>query len=350
MEPDFNQQLDDEIKSYVISKRQGGFGVSQADIYKTGYTRIVAFAFHIPDTSGKVKKFSLTLRRYSRPNFSKPLSLKEEYDSETGRLIDNKFKVDLESKKSGDAVKNLTEFLNAQFKNIGVTLNDNKVVIDNPVSVDIDKLIKNATLNKKETLSIKSKISLLNDYKVFLEDSLTQNETHIQNWLDEDNGKYRKQRCLIFGLEYTDHKREGELQRKRFDILTRSSIDLNEYTLIELKSPSADVFDITEEQNKNGGSSTTYALSEELARAIPQILQYRKRFEAALGDNDDLQRLGVAPGKVFKCLIVIGQRESHAIWKSHYDELRRSLASGLEILTYTDLINKLSVTLKNLED
>jgi hypothetical protein len=348
MSVDFDKQLDDEIKSYVINKRRGGFGVSQTDIYSTGYSRIVAFALHIPNSQGEIKKIALTIRKYARPNYSSQYELKDEYDSERGSKL-NEFKIDLESKSSGDSVRNLAEFLNAQYKNIGIKLNDNKVVIDNPENIDIDGLIKSATINKKELISNKSKISLLREYKSFLVNSLVQNEKYVQDWLDEDGGRYRKQRCLIFGLEYTDHIREGELQRKRFDVLARSSIDLNEYTLIELKSPSCEVFSVYEEQNKNGGKSTKYSLSDDLARAIPQILQYRKRFEVALEDNDELQRLGVRAGKVSKCLIVIGERKADPIWKSHYDELRKSLASGLEILTYTDLINKISVTIKNLE-
>src|SRR5690348_10184762 len=67
-------------------------------------------------------------------------------------------------------------------------------------------------------------IKVLEEYKAFLENNLGSNETFIQNWIDgkiDSNGqsanlseeeirKVKKSRCLIFGLEFIDHKREGQ--------------------------------------------------------------------------------------------------------------------------------------------
>jgi len=64
----------------------------------------------------------------------------------------------------------------------------------------------------------KVQIQILRSHIEFLKTNLGQNETFIQNWIDEEDGKYRKQRCLIFGIEYIAPKREGRLSGKRFDI------------------------------------------------------------------------------------------------------------------------------------
>ena len=89
------------------------------------------------------------------------------------------------------------------------------------------KAFEKIILNPKVQLSIiqsipKIQIETLKDHKKFLEENLDKNETYIQNWLDENDAQFRKQRCLIFGLEFTDHKREGELSSKRFDLLDNS--------------------------------------------------------------------------------------------------------------------------------
>ena len=194
------------------------------------------------------------------------------------------------------------------------------------------------------------KIEILKNHLKFLRENLDKDESFVQNWLDEDDGKYRKQRCLIFGLEFIDHKREGELSGKRFDVLTRQSESLdNDYVLIELKSPSEGVFNFKEITNKNGGKSIEYELSSSLSRAIPQILNYKHLFEKAT--DEDLARIDVRRGKVSKCLIIIGTRKSDDVVLERYlNDLNDNLSNSLHILTYTDLIHKLEITIKNLEE
>ena len=79
-----------------------------------------------------------------------------------------------------------------------------------------NKKIQNSFFSKIPEVQIK----VLDDLKKFIEDNLDKNEAFIQEWLDEENGKYRSTRCMIFGVEYVDPIREGEIMgRKRFDIL-----------------------------------------------------------------------------------------------------------------------------------
>lgn len=211
----------------------------------------------------------------------------------------------------------------------------------------------------------KIQIKALELYKTVLENNLDQDEKFIQNWIDakidengnqlnileEESAKIRKSRCLIFGLEFIDHKREGSNSSKRFDVLTRLSEGENEYVLIELKSPNAEVFSIKEKVNANGGTSTEYSLSDDLSRAIPQILRYRGNLESKSEEDEDLQRIGIKKGKIPKCIILIGQRKiNNPLWENHFSSLKENFGNSLELWTYTDLIRKLGTTIKNLTD
>lgn len=343
--------LENEIKQYEIQHRQGGFGSSSDVIYNTKYTKIVAFAFHIPNEAGEIVKFNLTLRRYQRTRFSDPFSLRASYDSSSAEIegSDNAIVIDLDSQSGGNAVESLTKFLNAQFEQIGKKLDHNTAIITAPENIDIKKLLTTATVTKVEDINLRSRLELLKKYRKFLNDNLDKNETFIQNWLDENEGKYRKERCVIFGLEYINHKREGELSRKRFDILTTTNELSREYVIMELKSPTDEVFKIVEKDNGNGGKATEYHLSDGLSRSIPQILHYKRLYDQKSDGDDDLQRIGTRSGRVIKCVIVVGQKHDDPVWKEHFYSLTENL-SGIEIWTYTYLIEKLDAVIKNLEE
>jgi hypothetical protein len=179
-------------------------------------------------------------------------------------------------------------------------------------------------------------------------------ETEIQNWLDEDNHRNRRARCMIFGLEYVNHKREGQINGNRYDLLTRIGVDDDneERVLIELKGADANIFKIKNKQNLSDGQTEEYSLSEYLARAIPQILEYKRKLEdkSKSEEDEDMRRMGEF-GKITisKCIIVIGEKKYDKRWKANFLDLKKSFNSILEIWTYTDLRNKLSSTIKNLE-
>jgi hypothetical protein len=209
----------------------------------------------------------------------------------------------------------------------------------------------------------KVQIEILEAHKKFLECNFDKDETFIQNWIDgkidnkgrnlsltpEEIKRLKKSRCLIFGLEFIDHKREGQVSSKRFDVLTRISEGRNEYVLIELKSPRSDFFKIVETKNDNNGRSTEYHLSDDTARSVPQISDYRNYLENA---NDiEWEKIGLPEGKVSKCLILIGTRKlGDPVWEDHYSNLRKTLSNSIEIMTYTDLVQKLDTTIKNLKE
>lgn len=342
-----NQELKDELSTWSIASWTEGFGSSYKELYRTDYTTIAAKAFHIPNPdTEKIHHFDLSIRIFKRKKKS------EKWIEQTS-ISENEwgFHQQLEIKDGkGIAVKALAEFLNAQFEQVGKPLKGDKLIIDKPANIDFDKLISNMNIQEKETFGHGIKIQTLKEYRDFLKANLDKNETFIQNWLDENNSIFRKQRCLIFGLEFIDHKREGELAGKRFDILTRTSSNTNEYVIIELKSPCDTIFKTVSQTNKNGGISTEYHLSPQLSRAIPQILHYKSGLEAKSENDDDLQRIGIKPGKISKCIILLGQRIDDDVWLSHYRDLKTNFSNVIEIWTYSDLIDKLDNTIRNLEE
>ena len=343
-----DEELKQELDSWEIEKKSKGYGSSYKTLYKTDYTTIAAKAFHIPNKeTGEIHHFDLSIRIFKRKRKIDNWVEKLEYSEND---VGNHKQLDINSG-SGQAVEALTRFLNAQFKQVGKSLEGDTIIVDKPENIDFAHLLKNMNTIQKEEFGQGIRIQTLKEYKEFLEKNLDKNETFIQNWLDEDDGKYRKQRCLIFGLEFIDHKREGELSRKRFDILTRSSISKNEYVILELKSPCDNIFKIVEVNLKQGGSSVEYHLSPEIARAIPQILRYKSKFENTPEDDDDLKRIGIKKGTVKKCIILLGKRNyDDPIWEDHFRSLKNNFSNILEIWTYSDLIEKLEVTIKNLEE
>jgi Shedu protein SduA, C-terminal len=205
-----------------------------------------------------------------------------------------------------------------------------------------NKKIQNSFFAKIPEIQIK----VLEDLKVFIENNLDKSETFIQNWIDEENGKYRSTRCMIFGIEYVDPIREGEIMgRKRFDILATQNLE--NHVLIELKSPTAEIFDIKEKENQNGGKSTAFNLSKDISRAIPQILGYKKWYESM--SSEKVEELGLSEKKrVSDCIIVIGQRKDSKVWKENFQNLKDNIR--IKIWTYNDLIDRMSNTIRNLKE
>ena len=184
--------------------------------------------------------------------------------------------------------------------------------------------------------------------KTFIDTSAS--ETDVQNWIDEDNHKHRKERCVIFGLEYIDFKREGNNSSKRFDVLTRVGEKDVERVLIELKCPSDDIFEIKTKETSNG-SSQEYHLHPKVSRAIPQILEYRSTLENKDPGDPELTALGINEKiKIKKCIIIVGKNSTDARWQQNRSNISNSFTHTLEIWTYDDLLNKLNSTITNIEE
>lgn len=216
---------------------------------------------------------------------------------------------------------------------------------------EITKMADELGIEVSELLRTKSTLTLLKSYRNKLQEFIDTNasETEVQNWLDEDNHRYRQQRCMIFGLEYIDFQREGSVSSKKFDILTRVGSKYIDHVLIELKSPSDNIFEITQASGINNPTST-FQIHKHLARAIPQILEYKSTIEAKPAGDAELEKLGISEkAHIGKCIIVIGKHSEDSRWKQNRENLVRSLGSVLEIWTYSELLNKLDSTIENLE-
>lgn len=214
-----------------------------------------------------------------------------------------------------------------------------------------EKLVRNSEIDSVVMLRSASTIKLLKSYRDKIKDFIDNNasETDVQSWIDQDGHKFRQERCMIFGLEFIDHKREGGVSGNRYDLLTRIGSETEERILIELKSPSDDIFDTKETKTIND-IKKEYSLSNSIARAIPQILEYKKILEDKKVGDPEFEKIGeFSEIKINKCIVIIGTKKSDPRWSNNLYEFRNSLNSNLEVWTYTDLFNKIDSTIKNLE-
>ena len=200
-----------------------------------------------------------------------------------------------------------------------------------------------------QRIIVESRVKIIKDLKFAFETLINNDDTNektIQDWIDEENGVHRNIRCLIFGIEYVNPKREGRISNKRFDILAEQN--LNYHVIIELKSPKSEIFEIDKRITKNEGHRSTYKLSKDLAKGIPQVLKYKEYYNKA--NSEQIQELGISNKKeISECIIVIGRRKSNDdVWQEHYKNLIENVK--IRIYTYDDLIDKLSNTIFNLEN
>lgn len=228
---------------------------------------------------------------------------------------------------------------------------DFKRYISEKDQITLSSTLDEMTMDSTALLQASAMIRLLSGNKAKLEEfvEINASETDVQNWLDEDDHQYRSERAMIFGLEFIEHKREGGISGNRYDLLTRIGTHAEERVLIELKSPSADIFQTHTRETVNDPVSE-YRFSQELSRAIPQILEYKRTLEERHAGDPDLQRIGEEQAVyITKCIIVIGSNQEDPRWRANLRSIREAYNSRLEIWTYTDLVNKLDATIANLK-
>ncbi len=155
----FDIKLNEEVEAISIDAKSRGFGVSRQVIYKTDFTTIIAHAFHIPKKDGTIHHFDLKINKYKRKKTAEP------WEAVVDEAEDH-FHGDFQSMKidagNGEAVKKLTEFLNAQYQAIGQKIEKKKVIIDNPEEIDFS-FIKHLNQNKLKNIDSLVSVARLED-------------------------------------------------------------------------------------------------------------------------------------------------------------------------------------------
>src|SRR5690625_7700509 len=97
-------------------------------------------------------------------------------------------------------------------------------------------MLRKMSLDQFEKFGEGFRLNTIKGYRDFIKNNLDKNETFFQNWLDEENGKFRHLRCLIFGLKFIDHIIKYDLSINRFDLITCTSITNKDYVINDLYS------------------------------------------------------------------------------------------------------------------
>jgi hypothetical protein len=230
--------------------------------------------------------------------------------------------------------------------NIMFTKDKDKIELMEKLYSELDEESKNQLSKKPEIIKNifsnlpRIRIDILEKLKNDLQNKLSLNEKEIQRWIDNEP----KIRCLIFGLEFIDYKREVQFGNSRFDLLTEQSG--TDHVIIEMKSPNVQIF---EEKNKTlkNGLKKEFIISRDLAEAIPQTIKYFREYES--GNDETWQKVGTTRKRLHKALIIIGRKEVDPIWQQHFCDLNNRI-SGIEILTYDHLVEKMGNQINNLKE
>lgn len=331
----------DECTAQLKSK---GFASATKIIKDTNRTKTVVTALHIPNASGQIHHYDITLYRYRRDKSSdtkdwqlqRDFSLREEevcafYDflSDQNQFIGKSF-----SDKFATVIYSAQEINTKDIQNV-------RSLIRNLSTEQLEQIVASDVGVEAITKSLpRLRIDLLERLIIDLKSLLEKSEKDVQNWIDDDP----KVHCLIFGLEYIDYKRETPFGNSQFDILT--DISGTEHVIIELKSPNKPLFQIIERKLKNGVKKD-YALSPDLAEAIPQTIKYFRDYDRE--SKETFIKNGTEQKKVPKAIIIIGRNiKDDSVWQDHYCDLRNRIA-GIEVLTYDHLIEKLQNQITNLK-
>lgn len=341
----FDLKLDEEIEAISIDAKSRGFGVSRQVIYKTDFTTIIAHAFHIPKKDGTIHHFDLKINKYKRKKITEP------WEAVIDEVEDH-FHGDFQSMKidagNGEAVKKLTEFLNAQYRAIGQKIEKKKVIIDNPEEIDFS-FIKYLDPNKLKNIDSLVSVTRLkeilkkwndnknNDSEEFWQ-QLFQNHTWILSQI------FSCPFILIGKKFYCGGKEDDNKGGVEGDLLYKNNLTGN-LAFIEIKTPETKIVGSQYRGNKDGKENVIYSMSDDLTGGINQTLNQRKNYLNTHGDNN---------GKFLhnaRCILVIGQVgnfENEDMKKSF--ELYRSSTKDVEIITYDELFGRIQTFLDLLKE
>jgi len=339
----FDKKLQEEIDAISIEAKSRGFSVSKKILYKTDFTTIVAHAFHIPREDGTIHHFDLKINKYKRKRKSEPWEPMTDEIEEYDHGIFQSLKLDAGN---GEAVKNLAEFLNSQFKAIGKKIKKKKIIIDNPEDIDIT-LIKKLSRKKLESINSLVSVKSLEDILKDWDNNKTNDNEEFWINLFQGNSWILSQifSCPFIHIGtkfYCGGKEDDDKGGVKGDLLYKNNLT-GSLAFIEIKTPETKIVSKKYRGMENGKENVIYSMSDDLTGGITQVLNQRKVYQQYFGDND---------GKILhnaKCILIIGKIKSLDNGMKRSFELYRSSLKEVEIITYDELFSKISTLLEFLK-
>lgn len=341
----FDIKLNEEVEAISIDAKSRGFGVSRQVIYKTDFTTIIAHAFHIPKKDGTIHHFDLKINKYKRKKTTEP------WEAVVDEAEDH-FHGDFQSMKidagNGEAVKKLTEFLNAQYQAIGQKIEKKKVIIDNPEEIDFS-FIKHLNQNKLKNIDSLVSVARLEDIIKNWNDNIGNNNEEFWQQLFQNHTWILSQifSCpfILIGKKfYCGGKEDDDKGGVKGDLLYKNDLTGN-LAFIEIKTPETKIVGNKYRGDEDGKDNVIFSMSDELTGGINQVLNQRKIYLNTHGDNN---------GKFLhnaKCILVIGKiknLQSNDEKKSF--ELYRSFSKEVEIITFDELFGRIQTFLNLLKE
>ncbi len=341
----FDIKLNEEVEAISIDAKSRGFGVSRQVIYKTDYTTIIAHAFHIPKKDGSIHHFDLKINKYKRKKTTEP------WEAVVDEVEDH-FHGDFQSMKidagNGEAVKKLTEFLNAQYQAIGQKIEKKKVIIDNPEEIDFS-FIKHLNQNKLKNIDSLVSVARLEDIIKKWNDNRDNKNEEFWQQLFQNHTWILSQifSCpfILIGKKfYCGGKEDDDKGGVKGDLLYKNDLTGN-LAFIEIKTPETKIIGNKYRGDEDGKDNVIFSMSDELTGGINQVLNQRKIYINTHGDNN---------GKFLhnaKCILVIGKIDNlQGNDEKKSFELYRSFSKEVEIITFDELFGRIQTFLNLLKE
>ncbi|NQU83694.1 MAG: DUF4263 domain-containing protein [Parcubacteria group bacterium] len=341
----FDQKLDEEIEAISIEAKSRGFGVSDQIIYKTHFTTVIAHAFHIPKPDGTIHHFDLKINKYKRKKKTEQwnLVMDDIEQDENGNL--QSLKIDCGN---GEAVKKLTEFLNAQYEAIGQKIKKKKIVIDNPEEIDFS-FIKYLDLKKLKNINLLAGVSRLENILNKWDNNKENSSEEFWQNVFQDHAWILSQifSCPFVQIGrkfYCGGKEDDDRGGVKGDLLYKNNLTGN-LAFIEIKTPNTGIIGDQYRGDEEGRENIIYSLSKNVTGGVSQVLNQRKVYLNTHGDNG---------GKFLhnaKCILVIGKITDFKNEDEHKSfELFRSSSKEVEMITFDELFGRIQALLDLLKD
>ncbi len=344
-ENDFDQKLSEEIDAISIEAKSRGFGVSKQIIYKTDFTTVAVHAFHIPKKDGTIHHFDLKINKYKRKKKKDPWDLVMDDIEEHEHGNFQSLKIDCGN---GDAVKKLTEFLNAQYQAIGQKIETKKAIIDNPEEIDLS-FIKFSDLNKLKNIDSLVSVSRLEKILSIWEGNKENIDEEFWQKIFQDHTWILSQifSCSFVQIGkkfYCGGKEDDDKGGVKGDLLYKNNLTSN-LAFIEIKTPKTDIIGGQYRGDEEGKENVIFSMSKDVTGSVNQVLNQRKVYLNTHGDNN---------GKFLhnaKCILVIGKI---ADFKNEDEkksfELYRSSSKEVEVITFDELFGRIQTFLDLLNE